>query len=871
MKVMKLLIVLAFVLFTNSAVRAESAYYKGDGGKGKVVLLDDVVMVNAMKGDAWLSQSVKTDVLSDLSQYSAIKVLESEQQKNVLKLQKESESAIYDDTDMIELGRMVKAREYIKITITRIEQKGQSLYSLQATVVNIESGTSEGGFNPKTYYSKDEFLTKAHGELSAGVLEELGVELTETGKRLIAKASEVRATAGTAVKAQNIAVVSAKELKDAQDNLNAIDSELERMKEKLLQIENSDAFDLEKQAEKMRLENQRATLEQQQKAEKEHIERMKADAARRAKEAEESKKRSAEQQQKIDEIASEIEAKSAEILKKASRNSVEEQVVTLEKQKAVYAANQRRINDSIASAQAGIEAERLNAIKERKAEKPRKADLNADGSLSENGQRALEDALSSIDKKYADMKAESEKKITADFADVQTPLWSTILSDKDAIAKGKYTASTLDGKVLLSVKDYDGTAQGWAYDIAMTFNGVTVYKASGTLTYDDITGKGLPQYPEKSDKKYDEKVKAYNAFQDDIEFFDSFFRTGVPFITANISYKIAAAPFNRPSEYDITIEKLTFNNLQLGKDTKSVKIGEDAVYRYVPVTFIDWRSDKEKASDIKKTEKHRKSLLKKAEGKISMGRSLNGWVSTAIAVVGVVLGLIIFFGGGGWLGCLGTLIVFGLIMGGVQKCGQNMSAKGSQMSDAVSYQKALEKYQWKTYERLGGKETISFLEGGKAQFYNGRESLDCTYSVGGGLNITMGEEYLSFSNRAEDVLLLEGNDGATFSAVYFDCENAIAEGNEEYVAGMTFAGKWSEQYDAKITFGKDGKASVKFSDGDKAEGEYMLNRSGSIILYNHRNKGKWYSFKTEKNADGVYSITLISPKVPDGYNWQQQP
>ena len=35
--------------------------------------------------------------------------------------------------------------------------------------------------------------------------------------------------------------------------------------------------------------------------------------------------------------------------------------------------------------------------------------------------------------------------------------------------------------------------------------------------------------------------------------------------------------------------------------------------------------------------------------------------------------------------------------------------------------------------------------------------------------------------------------------------------------------------------------------------------------------GKWYSFKTEKNADGVYSITLISPEVPYGYQWQAQP
>ena len=252
----KLLVVLAFAILQNTLCVAQSALYKGKGGEGKVVLLDEPVMVNGLKNgsDKWLAQSVKTDVLSDLSQYSAMKLLESEQQKNVLKLQKESESAIYDDTDALEIGRMVKAREYIKLTITRIEQKGQNLYGLQATIVDIETGVSEGGYNPKSYYNQTEFLTKAHGELSAGVLEQMGVELTETGKRLITKANEMKATGGSTVNAQNIAVVSAKELKDAQDNLNAIDTELVRMQEKLEAIKNSDAFDLEKEAEKLRLE-----------------------------------------------------------------------------------------------------------------------------------------------------------------------------------------------------------------------------------------------------------------------------------------------------------------------------------------------------------------------------------------------------------------------------------------------------------------------------------------------------------------------------------------------------------------------------------------------------------------------------------------
>lgn len=857
-----------FIMFVPFLIAAQSAYFAGNGGKGKIVLIEEPTMVNGLKNgsDKWLSQSVKTDVLSDLSQYSAIKILESEQQKNVLKLQKESESIIYDESDTLELGRMLKAREYVKITITRIDKQGESLYGLQATIVNIESGSAEGSYNPKTYYSQTDFLTKAHGELSSGILEELGVELTETGKRLISKASEMKATGGTTVRTQNIAVVSAKELKDAQDNLNAIDIELARMQEKLAQIEDSSAFDLEKEAEKLRLENQQATLLQQQKAESEHIARMKADAEKRAIEAEESKKRSAEQQQKIDEIASEIEAKSAEILAKAERNGVEELVVTLEKQKSVYAQNQRRINDSIAAANAGIEAEKRVAIREKKAEPPRKADLNSDGSLSENGKKALDAAITAIEKKYSNMKDESAAEITKSFSDMQTPLWDSILNDKESIEKGSYIASTLDKKLILSVKDYDGTAQGWYYDLAMTFNSSTIYTESGILSYKDITGKDAPKFPDSEDKKFDEKVKIYNEFQDDVELFDSFFRTGVPFITANISYKIKAAPYNRPSEYDITLEKLSFTNLQQNKETSSRKIKENTVYKYFPVTFIDSRTDKEKATEIKKNERHHKSILNKVRSQRKLGASFgeHGWVGTVIAVITAILGIIIFISGGGWIGCLAVLIIGGLILGGVQSCGKKLLAKANQSEYKVQLQKEIERYIWKTYEKMNSQFSISFLDDGEAQLSTGNKTVKCRYDFDLNSNLLLEneDENLSFNNSINDVLLLnKKGESQYYNEIWFDSENTIAKGNEGYVVGMTFSGKWSNKYNAKITFKENGKASVKFSDGDTAEGDYLLNRNGSVIVYNHRNKGNLivFSIEYENTGNEISSITLCTP------------
>ena len=57
------------------------------------------------------------------------------------------------------------------------------------------------------------------------------------------------------------------------------------------------------------------------------------------------------------------------------------------------------------------------------------------------------------------------------------------------------------------------------------------------------------------------------------------------------------------------------------------------------------------------------------------------------------------------------------------------------------------------------------------------------------------------------------------------------------VAGKTFAGKWSDKFTATITFGADGKASMKFSDGDTATGAYLANGTANAVVYNHRGKG----------------------------------
>lgn len=71
------------------------------------------------------------------------------------------------------------------------------------------------------------------------------------------------------------------------------------------------------------------------------------------------------------------------------------------------------------------------------------------------------------------------------------------------------------------------------------------------------------------------------------------------------------------------------------------------------------------------------------------------------------------------------------------------------------------------------------------------------------------------------------------------------------VIGKSFSGKWSDKYTATVTFGKDGRASVLFSDGDKASGAYIASDEDNVVLYNHKDAGVWHMFTYSDDDSGV--------------------
>lgn len=115
-----------------------------------------------------------------------------------------------------------------------------------------------------------------------------------------------------------------------------------------------------------------------------------------------------------------------------------------------------------------------------------------------------------------------------------------------------------------------------------------------------------------------------------------------------------------------------------------------------------------------------------------------------------------------------------------------------------------------------------------------------------------GSAYYGFNNDGS-VGFVYPKEGAQFNA---------AQATE--VIGKTFSGKWSDGFTASITFGADGKATVKFSDGDNGSGAYIASDEDNIVLYNHRDNGVWHKFVYSDDSDDVTFKRYYAKKLRNG-------
>ncbi|MDD6655539.1 MAG: cell envelope integrity protein TolA [Treponema sp.] len=244
----KRFVLFIFALFITFSTYGQNSLYEGSGGKNHTIMFANSILENGVfdQSDEWICKKIKTNLISAISRFGGFLCIDMDSSKNLLKVQKELESGIYDDRQSIEIGKLMKAKEIINIVSTRLSS---GAYSLTITLFNVETGVILGMFSsPKTYETAESFALQAHYECVPFILNQLGIKQTAEGKRILQ--SEMETAKKQVAENKHLAAENAK--------IEAERTELAQKQAKIIAEEKS----RKEAAEKAELEANRKALEQ---------------------------------------------------------------------------------------------------------------------------------------------------------------------------------------------------------------------------------------------------------------------------------------------------------------------------------------------------------------------------------------------------------------------------------------------------------------------------------------------------------------------------------------------------------------------------------------------------------------------------------
>lgn len=226
-----------FVVFSISSVLFCESLFTGDGRKDLSLQVEPPALQNIGTDSAWIPDFVVNSISDDIRKYSNIQVSDVYNAKKIAAAQKKDESGIFDDSDLVEAGNFVVAKNVLLVSIT---QK-PSNYAISVRINDKEKNTSIAAFNEPNCPYADLESGLVLKQAVADLLEQLDVSLTPEGKlRLLA----VKSTAGAAsIEAQklvafgNVAEQSGYKIEALSYYIqaNTSDSSLQRAKESMAQ------------------------------------------------------------------------------------------------------------------------------------------------------------------------------------------------------------------------------------------------------------------------------------------------------------------------------------------------------------------------------------------------------------------------------------------------------------------------------------------------------------------------------------------------------------------------------------------------------------------------------------------------------------
>src|SRR5574344_2452250 len=278
----KFIIFFVYITIISISLTAETTVnYLNDGGKGNSIAFDDPTITNTTSIDSsGLAGSIKNKLEYNWRNYSAITVVAADKYKDIIKTQKNSTKAAYDETKSIEAGKLIAEQSVMSTDI--IIREGP-YFEINCRLVDIRTAKVAASFSFKNYQSIDDVFQYAANDIACKVLPYMNVELSSFSKSNLAyRASKPNTT-----------------LADAQRDYDSITKSIADIENELSSLEKSGMEAQSAAARKVELEARQKTLQQEQAAAKARLEQRKKDAEQRELEIEQEKSRNESLNNKI--------------------------------------------------------------------------------------------------------------------------------------------------------------------------------------------------------------------------------------------------------------------------------------------------------------------------------------------------------------------------------------------------------------------------------------------------------------------------------------------------------------------------------------------------------------------------------------------
>jgi len=173
-----------------------TVYWTGDGGKGIKIAVLEPTNKGLSQNERWMPSMVQSSITGDFQRFSAMIIIDRQNLEKILGEQKQSLSGNYSEADYISIGKLTNAKLILAGSIT----KTASAYMLELAVTDAESGERKASYPPKAVSPFALENLTAIKEATVELLKQLGVNLTEQGrKELISEANTAQILAETAL------------------------------------------------------------------------------------------------------------------------------------------------------------------------------------------------------------------------------------------------------------------------------------------------------------------------------------------------------------------------------------------------------------------------------------------------------------------------------------------------------------------------------------------------------------------------------------------------------------------------------------------------------------------------------------------------